>query len=479
MVTMSNDVRLFITHIANTPIKKELIWLLHENRIMDTYRGLASWMNRREDDVRTAAEELASAGLLQRIGEGEDAIYKYAPSPELTQTIEKFIASYASARSLLSDYLSELQSTIEEIQRASLREVKLERSKLKSIIQSMPIGVIVIDISGEVVLFNSAAAELLKLELESEGEAMLRFDALLASNELVPMIEAVDRVLKEGKLIVSREIEIENARYINIIVAPVYGDEGTHLGAVAILRDVTELKQLDQLKMDFILSLSHDIRSPLTAIKGFASSLLRGTFGKLGEEQSRAIELILLQSDRLVEMVEKLVSATKTLPSLLVLHIETINLCQVASECIASYLGVAMEKGLSLEASLPDEPILVDADREALERILTNLIDNAIKYTPSNGSVMVSIRRISNFAVIEVSDTGVGIPPEDLPKLFVPFHRRKQKRGRSRPGGLGLGLAIAKKLVEAHGGTISVESQLGKGSIFRVILPLSGRTRQA
>ncbi|MCS7186643.1 MAG: PAS domain-containing protein, partial [Armatimonadota bacterium] len=164
-----SDVQLFVRDIANTPLKKELIWLLHENRIMDTCHGLASWMNRREADVRAAAEDLVRAGLLQRIGEGEDAIYQYAPPPELASIVEKFITSYASARSLLSDYLSELQSTIEEIQRASLKEIKLERSKLKSIIQSMPVGVIVVDMSGEVVLFNSAAISLLKLKCASDA----------------------------------------------------------------------------------------------------------------------------------------------------------------------------------------------------------------------------------------------------------------------------------------------------------------------
>lgn len=473
-MTALSDVNLFIRHIANTPLKKELIWLLHENRIVDTCHGLANWMNRRESDVRAAVEELVNAGLLQRIGEGEDAIYQYAPSPELAPIVEKFVTSYASARSILSDYLSELQSTIEEIQRAGLREIKLERSKLKSIIQSMPIGVVVVDISGEVVLLNSAAINLLGLRLTDD--ATMHVAQALTHESLKPMVEAIERVLGEGKLIISREIRREDGSYLNVIVAPVYGAEEVQLGAVAILRDVTELKQLDQLRMDFILSLSHDIRSPLTAIKGFASSLLRGTFGEINRDQSRAVELILHQSDRISEMIERLVGAAKSLPTSLSLRIETIDVRDVANECIAAYLGAAMDKGISLKSLLPSEPVLVDADREALTRMLSNLIDNAIKYTMQGGEVTVKVHQAGDFTVLEVSDTGVGISPEDIPKIFLPFSRA----GRERTGtsSMGLGLAIAKRLAEAHGGTITVESQLGKGSTFTITLPRVKHTAQ-
>lgn len=470
-MTALSDVHLFVRRIANTPLKKELIWLLHENRIMDTCHGLANWMNRRESDVRAAAEELVNAGLLQRIGEGEDAIYQYAPSPELAPIVEKFVASYSSARSLLSDYLSELQSTIEEIQRAGLREIKLEQSKLKSIIQSMPIGVVIVDISGEVVLLNSAAMNLLKLR-HADDIAMHVAEAF-THESLKPMVEAIERVLSEGKLIISREIKCADGSYINVIVAPVYGEEEAQLGAVAILRDVTELKQLDQLRTDFILSLSHDIRSPLTAIKGFASSLLRGTFGEISKEQSRAVELILHQSDRISEMMEKLVSATKSLPTSLSLHIETVDVRSIVSDCIAAYLGAAMDKRISLKPILPGEPIMVDADREALTRIVSNLVDNAIKYTLQGGEVTVRVCQAGEFAIVEVSDTGVGISPEDIPKIFQPFSRIRH--GESHTGGMGLGLAIAKRLAEAHGGTITVESQLGKGSTFTLTLPRAKR----
>ncbi|HID06611.1 MAG TPA: hypothetical protein EYP10_05625, partial [Armatimonadetes bacterium] len=132
VTTVDDDVRLFIESVANTPLKKELILLLHDNLIVDTCRGLATWINRDEGEIREAVEELVQAGLFERIGEGEDAIYQYAPTPELSPLVEKFIASYRTARDLFRDYLTELQTTIQQIQRASLREVRLERSKLKS-----------------------------------------------------------------------------------------------------------------------------------------------------------------------------------------------------------------------------------------------------------------------------------------------------------------------------------------------------------
>ena len=462
----TNDVELFISSIANTPLKKELIWLLHENRVMDTYRGLASWMNRREADVREAAEELANAGLLRRIGEGEEAVYQYAPPPELAPVIEKFIASYVSARSLLSDYLSELQSTIEEIQKASLKEVKLERSKLKSIIQSMPVGVIVVDMSGEIVLYNSSAAFLLNME-----ESDMHITKAFSHESLTPILDAIERVLKEGRLVISRELEIPSGCFINVIVTPVYGDEGIQLGAVAILRDVTELKRLDQLKMEFVLSLSHDIRSPLTAIKGFALSLLRGVFGKLLRKQSKVVELILNQSDKIESMVEKLTEAMKAMPETFLLHTDVVDLNELVNECVTSYLGIAIESGIELKANLSDEPVIVTVDRDAILRVISNLVDNAIKYTPSGGKVTVSVSQTNEFATIEVVDTGVGIPPEDLPKIFTPFSRLKHAEGEAEKKGVGLGLAIAKRLTEAHGGKITVESKVGHGSKFVVILP--------
>ncbi|MCS7254724.1 MAG: PAS domain-containing sensor histidine kinase [Armatimonadetes bacterium] len=305
--------------------------------------------------------------------------------------------------------------------------------------------------------------------MKCASDAVIHINQVFTSENLKPMVEAIERVLSEGRLIISREIDYGDGIYINVIVAPVYGDEDVQLGAVAMLRDVTELKQLDQLRMDFLLSLSHDIRSPLTAIKGFASSLLRGTFGEIGEKQSKAVELILHQSNRLSEMVERLAGAVKSLPASFSLHIETIDVRDVVNECITAYLGAAMDGRLLLKSILPDEPLLVDADREALMRILSNLVDNAIKYTPQGGEITVEARQVGDFAVIEVRDTGIGIPPEDLPKIFAPFSRIGRERTYTK--GLGLGLAIAKRLVEAHGGTITVESQLGKGSTFTLTLP--------
>ncbi|HID08101.1 MAG TPA: HAMP domain-containing histidine kinase [Armatimonadetes bacterium] len=249
------------------------------------------------------------------------------------------------------------------------------------------------------------------------------------------------------------------------------------LGAVAVLRDITELKQLDQLRTDFIMSISHDIRSPLTAIKGFAASLLRGSFGELDKQQSHAVEVILQQSERLMEMVEQLTCATHAFPSRVALQLERIDIREVVDECATAYKGISTSRGIALHTDMPSEPVLADVDRNALSRIIANLLDNAIKYTPSQGSVTLRVRSNPNFAIVEVSDTGIGIPPEHLGKIFAPFYRGAHHPEDSEVRGLGLGLSITKNLVEAHGGTIDVESKLGHGTTFRIMLPHHGRER--
>jgi signal transduction histidine kinase/ActR/RegA family two-component response regulator len=232
------------------------------------------------------------------------------------------------------------------------------------------------------------------------------------------------------------------------------------------------LRELDRLKSEFLAHVSHELRTPLTSIKGFAENMLDGLGGRLSEKQEHYLTRIRVNGMRLERMISDLLDRSRIESGKIELALAEVALPGVAAEVIEQLRMVAEGKRqrLQLDCSAPDVTVWADADR--LSQILTNLIDNAIKYTPEEGTVMVRVaRQSSHTAKISVSDTGEGISPDALPKLFDRFFRVSRRR-RSPVKGLGLGLSIVKDLVELHGGVIAVKSEEGKGTEFTVTLPI-------
>lgn len=228
------------------------------------------------------------------------------------------------------------------------------------------------------------------------------------------------------------------------------------------------LQDLDRLKTDFVNAVSHDLRTPLTSIKGYTEFLEDELGGPLTAQQADYVSQIAKSTSRLEHLVDDLLDVARVEAGTLQLRFEDVDLAAIVREVIDSLLPQAQAARLTLEASLPDEPLRVRCDASRIERVLINLVNNAVKFTPEGGSILVSARLDGEVVRCEVADNGIGIAPEDVPKLFQRFGQLKSG---SAKGGTGLGLSISKAIVEAHQGAIGVDSEAGRGSTFWFTLP--------
>jgi signal transduction histidine kinase len=230
-----------------------------------------------------------------------------------------------------------------------------------------------------------------------------------------------------------------------------------------------KLSELNQLKSNFIANISHELRTPLTHIKGYVELLLTGAMGEMNEQQMSAMQVVQRSTERLEQQIEDLIRFSLASRGEFTVSLIPVDVNGLAEQVISRLASKASEKSISLQKdSLADLP-KARGDEEKLAWALMQLIDNAIKFTPSGGQVLVSLKREAGFLEIEVSDTGIGIPPERMEEIFEPFHQLDGSATR-RYGGTGLGLALVKQILAAHGSAIHVQSEVGVGTCFRFVL---------
>jgi signal transduction histidine kinase len=252
--------------------------------------------------------------------------------------------------------------------------------------------------------------------------------------------------------------------------SPVRDDRGGLVGRIWTMREVTQQRELDRLKDDFVATVSHELRTPLTSMMGFLEMIREGEAGDLNEEQRRFLAIVYRSSERLQRLVGDLLFVARLDASGLQLQFADVDLADVARDNVESTSALARARSLELVADLQDVPA-VTADRERLAQLVTNLLSNAIKFTPDGGRVTVRTFVDGGMAVLEVEDTGIGIPSSEQARLFQRFFRSTTATEQAIPG-TGLGLVITKAIAEAHGGSITVRSDVGHGTRFRVELPL-------
>ncbi|MFH1036003.1 MAG: ATP-binding protein [Pseudomonadota bacterium] len=333
-----------------------------------------------------------------------------------------------------------------------------------AILRGMEEGVMLTDREGRIMLANRALVKLLNLGMNPVG----RTHSEVMRNP--DMQEALRQVLG-GEAYVSREIRTlgPGARYLEVHVVRVAG-QATEAGVVAVFHDVTERRKVEQMRRDFVANVSHELRTPLTAIKGASETLLQGAL-ESPEDARRFAEMIDRQTRRLGNLVKDLLDLASIESGEAAPMLEEITLRPLLESLLEEEADRAKEKGLALIDQVPEQPLAVKADRQLLEQALLNLLDNAIKYTESGGKVTLGVQEGDKELAILVSDTGIGIAQPDQGRLFERFYRVNKDRSREL-GGTGLGLAIVKHIAQAHGGRVEVESRLGAGSTFRLVLPL-------
>ena len=344
----------------------------------------------------------------------------------------------------------------------TISSLSAERTKLAAVVSGMVDGVIATDRDGRAILVNRAATDLLRAHQHARGDQVLlgpRLRALLAEAATYGRITAEELPPSEV-----------GDRLVEVHCAPIAGEGGSSIGAVAVLRDVTELRRLERLRRELTANVSHELRTPLTSIKGFAETLLGGAMRD--EETCRHfLEIIDKESNRLVKLVDDLLDLSRLESKRISLELGQVDVGRLIQETVVRLKPLAGARSLEMAPS-PSEVVAI-ADRDRLSQVLTNLLDNAIKFTPDGGTIAVAWRTSDGEVEVSVADSGPGISDVDLPHVFERFYKADRARAAT-PGGSGLGLAITKHIVEAHGGRIRVTSTPGSGTIFTFTLPREG-----
>jgi two-component system, OmpR family, phosphate regulon sensor histidine kinase PhoR len=367
---------------------------------------------------------------------------------------------------------SSLNQTAARLDR-TIRTLTEERNLSSAILGSMVEGVAVVNAAERLVFTNPGFASILGLDVPPvPGSSLLE---VVRQTEL---IGAVRRVLA-GEPRVESEISTGTLRqhFFAATVASVRA--GDTSGAVIVLHDITELRKLERIRRDFVANVSHEFRTPLTAIQGFAETLIAGALDD-PQNRGRFLNIILEHARRLARLTEDLLKLSQMDADRLEIEIHSVKVSQLVESCYETARHRAAEKELTLtlasglSQNLPD----VAGDARRLQEVLQNLLDNAIQYTLPGGKIVLSAELKNDAVVFTVSDTGIGIPTADQPRIFERFYRVDAARSRE-AGGTGLGLAIAKHLVEVHGGRIWVQSEVGVGSRFHFSVPLFDPERTA
>lgn len=378
---------------------------------------------------------------------------------------------------LLKAFGSQLGAALENAQ--LYEELHTGKAYIENLVENAGDAIISTDMEDRILTWNRGAEVIFGYSKEEAvGQSL---GILLPPNRAKESEELRHKVRHDG---VIRNLEVRRQRKdgavidVALAVSPISDKQGDISGFLHLAKDITEkkryekrLRDLDKMKSDFVSNVSHELRTPLTAIKGSADNMLDGITGPLNEKQIRYLTRMKSNADRLTRLINNILDLSRIEAGKIDLKPALLSLVSLAQEVTESIRPVASEKLISLEVVSPDAGASAWADRDKVVQVLTNLVGNAVKFTPPHGQIRVSIQKNgAGWTEISVADTGPGIPQEEAEKIFDKFYQVAQA-GKHKSGGTGLGLAISKVLVDMHGGKIWVSSEPGRGSIFSFTLP--------
>lgn len=358
----------------------------------------------------------------------------------------------------------------EEIVR-NLLDLNTEKKRLETIFNCIANGIMVTNKDFEIVLHNPALSRLLDLSGPIEGP--MPVSEVIKDGSFIETLKRMQRGESGRREFISQEIQVGGRILRAISAANLEPDRHvfwTVSGAVTVLEDITAFKQLDQMKSDFVNMVAHELRSPLVSIRQMQSVLAEGLAGPLQEKQEDFVQRGIKKIDSLLGLINDLLDVARLEAGRLVQRQVPVDVGKVMEEIVALMEPRARDQGISLHVTCGNlKPVL--ADPKNMEEILNNLLSNAVNYSPDGGEVRLSAKTVGDFVEIKVSDQGVGIAAEEVPKIFDKFYRVKHPRTRHVTG-TGLGLSIVKGIVEAHHGFVEVKSEVNQGTTFRILLPV-------
>ncbi|RID89271.1 HAMP domain-containing protein [Peribacillus asahii] len=344
-----------------------------------------------------------------------------------------------------------------------------EKEHLASILSSMADGVITFSKNGTILEVNPPAERFLQGVYFEKG-----FSPEGSKNVPQVLMNLFDESERQGKEQIG-EITLQGHHW-GLIVSPLYSNDGTIRGAVAVIRDITDERRMDKLRTDFIANVSHELRTPISMLQGYSEALVDDIAGN-EEDKKEMSRIIYDESLRMGRLVNDLLDLARLESGNMRLRYEQVELMSYLTRITSKFQVIAKEKDIKLSVDLEDTKIEWDFDPDRIEQVLTNLIDNAIRHTLKGGSVEVGQRKSDRGGlIIYVKDTGSGIPEEDLPFVFERFYKADKARTRGRSG-TGLGLSIAKNIIDAHEGYMSVNSRLNEGTMFSFVLPMRQKSK--
>lgn len=384
-----------------------------------------------------------------------DKLLKGNYHARITKTSEGAVGELSEKINQLARSLSEL--TIQE---------QIQAEQLSTVIENSESGLVLIDGKGYIHLVNRKFISMFG-KTAQDYIGYLYYD-VLEDEQIQQTVQKTFLQEERVKELSSIKSDDELTMYYEVIGAPIFNERNVFKGAVLVIYDITEFKQLEVMRKDFVANVSHELKTPVTSIRGFAETLLNGAQEDI-EVRNDFLKIIFKESKRIQLLIEDLLILSKIEKDEPHLSLNRIEIGPLFDELQPVFNQQAEQASIRLEMQI-EEHIVIEADEDKVRQIILNLFTNAINYTPAGGKVTIIVKEVASDLLFQIRDTGIGIKKENLPRIFERFYRIDKDRSR-KTGGTGLGLAIVKHIVEAHRGKINVESEIGKGTEFSIFLP--------
>lgn len=385
------------------------------------------------------------------------------------KTVAIIISIYVVFAIAISVYLSKFvicpkNKYIKSDERAELKdklnEVSSRKNQIETILLHMTDGIIAFNIKGEIILINPAAKKFLSISPEDNT-----FDDIFGKFKLDINIEKV--IYLDSWTSTEQRIQVDD-QYVKVLFAPFKNEDERPDGVIAVIQDITEHVKLDNMQKELVADVSHELKTPITSIMGYADTLLEGGYDE--ETQNKFLNVIASESRRMARLVTDLLTLSRYDSNKKKTQKETFDLGDLVKRCQEKLAIEIKKKGHTVNSFVTADVPPVYADKDDIERVVLNILTNSIKYTPDNGEIKIYVGFVYNDAYIKVFDNGIGIPEDDLSRIFERFYRVDKARTREM-GGTGLGLSIAKEILDKNGGSIDIKSEVGKGTEVVIRIP--------